>query len=150
MLNLMSVGDISQKPFDEIIELCRKYSCSKSKARKGVRSIKQEGGSVTIIELGNLLENFKTNILGMISYQNDSMNIKKKFEDKALTIFCSRCKKRHPLKNCPLNVVSLCSLCAEDHETDNFLRFLDCNPSTRGQMSQQDKLCKEHKINHGK
>ena len=47
------------------------------------------------------------------------MNIKKKFEDEALTIFCSRCKKRHPLKNCPLNVVSLCGLCAEDHETDN-------------------------------
>ena len=47
------------------------------------------------------------------------MNIKKKFEDEALTIFCSRCKKRHPLKNYPLNVVSLCGLCAEDHETDN-------------------------------
>ena len=45
------------------------------------------------------------------------MNIRKKFEDEALTIFCSRCKKRHPLKNCPLNDVSLC---AEDHETDSF------------------------------
>ena len=47
------------------------------------------------------------------------MNIKKKFEDEALTIFCSRCKKRHPLKNYTLNVVSLCGLCAEYHETDN-------------------------------
>ena len=47
------------------------------------------------------------------------MNIKKKFEDEALTIFLSRCKKRHPLKNCPINVVSLCGLCAEEHETDN-------------------------------
>lgn len=47
------------------------------------------------------------------------MNIKRKFEDEELTIFCSRCKKRHPLKNCPLNNVSLCSLCAEDHETNN-------------------------------
>jgi hypothetical protein len=48
------------------------------------------------------------------------MNIRTKFEDEALTIFCSRCKKRHPLKNCPLNVVSLCGLCAEDHEIDNY------------------------------
>ena len=48
------------------------------------------------------------------------MNIKKRFEDEALTIFCSRCKKRHPLKNCPLNVVSLCGLCVEEHETDNY------------------------------
>jgi len=48
------------------------------------------------------------------------MNIKKKFEDEALTIFCSRCKKRNPLKNCPLNVVSLCGLCVEEHEMDSF------------------------------
>ena len=47
------------------------------------------------------------------------MNIKKKFEEETLTIFCSRCKKRHPLKNCPLNDVSLCGLCVEDHDTNN-------------------------------
>ena len=114
----MAAGDISQKPFDEIIELFRKYSRSKSKAGKGVRSIKPVGGGVTMTKLGNLLENSKTYILGMISSQIDSMNIKNKFEDEALTIFCSRCKKRHPLKNCPLNIVSLCSLCVEDHETN--------------------------------
>ena len=112
MLNLMAAGDISQKSFEEIIELCRKYSRSKSKARKGIRAIKSVGGGVTRKKLGNLLENFKTDILGTLSSQIDSMNIKKKFEDEALTIFCSRCKKRHPLKNCPLNVVSLCGLCA--------------------------------------
>ena len=113
-LNLMVVGDISQKPFKEIIELCRKYSHSKSKDGKGIRAIKSAGGGVTRTKLGNLLENFKTNILGTLSSQIDSMNIKKKFEDEALTIFCSRYKKRHPLKNCPLNV-SLCGLCVEDH-----------------------------------
>ena len=43
----MAAGDISQKPFDEIVELWRKYSRSKSKAGKGVRSIKPVGGSVT-------------------------------------------------------------------------------------------------------
>jgi hypothetical protein len=120
MLNLMVAGDISQKPFKEIIEVCRKYSCSKSKAWKGIREIKSIGGGVTHTELGNLLENFKMDILGILSSQIDSTNIKKKFEDEALTIFCSRCKKRHPLKICPLNVVSLCGLCVEDHETDNF------------------------------
>ena len=124
MLNLMEVGYISQKPFEEIIELCRKYSHSKSKHGKGIRAIKSAGGGVTWIELGNLLENFKTYILGRLSSQIDSMNIKKKFEDEALTIFCSRCKKRHPLKNCPLNDVSLCGLCVEDHETDNFPSLL--------------------------
>jgi hypothetical protein len=95
-------------------------STVESKIGKGVRAIKLAGGGVTRIELGNLLENFKTDILGTLSSQIDSMNIKKKFEDEALTIFCSRCKKRHPLKNCPLNVVSLCGLCVEEHETDSY------------------------------
>ena len=90
------------------------------KVGKGVRAIKLAGGGVTRIELGNLLEKFKIDILGALSSQIDSMNIKKKFEDEVLTIFCSRCKKRHPLKNYPLNVVSLCGLCPKDHETDNF------------------------------
>ena len=71
----MVVGDISQKPFDEIVELYRKYSRSQAKARKGVRSIKPVGGSVTRTKLGNLLENFKTNILGTINSQIDSMNL---------------------------------------------------------------------------
>ena len=69
--------------------------------------------------LWNLLENFKTDILGTLSSQIDSMNIKNKFEDEALTIFGSRCKKRLPLKNFPLNVVSLCGLCVEKHEIDS-------------------------------
>ena len=47
MLNLMVARYISQKPFEEIIELCRKYSHSKSKAGKGIREIKSAGGGVT-------------------------------------------------------------------------------------------------------
>ena len=49
MLNLMGVGDVSQKSLKDIVELCRKYSRSKSKARNGVRAIKSIGGSVTRI-----------------------------------------------------------------------------------------------------
>ena len=66
MLNLMAAGDISQKPFEEIVELCRKYSRSKSKVEKGIRAIKSAGGGVTRTKLGNLLEKFKTNILGTL------------------------------------------------------------------------------------
>ena len=67
MLNLMAAGDISQKPFEEIIELFQKYSRSKTKAGKGIRAIKSVVGGVTQIELGNLLENFKTYILRKLS-----------------------------------------------------------------------------------
>ena len=59
MQYLMAAGDISQKPFEEIIELCQKYSRSKAKARKGIIAIKLAGGGVTWTKLGNILENLK-------------------------------------------------------------------------------------------
>ena len=66
------------------------------------------------------------------------MNIKKKFEDEALTIFFFRCKKRHPLKNCPLNDVSLCGLCAEDHKTNNFPSLLGLQAIYKGASEPTD------------
>ena len=120
ILNLMASGDVSQKSFEDIVEMCRKYSRSKAKARKGVRVVKSSSGGITRLELGNLLENFKTDILGTISAHMDTLSIKKKFEDEALAIFCSRCKKKHPIKNCPLNSISVCGVCAEDHTTEDY------------------------------
>ena len=38
ILNLMASGDVSQKSFEDIVEMCRKYSRSKAKAGKGVRA----------------------------------------------------------------------------------------------------------------
>ena len=107
---MMASGDVSQRSFKDIIELCRKYSRSKEKTGKGVRAPKSTG-SITRIELGNLLENFKTDILETISAQINSVNIKNKFEDEALAIFCSR-------KNCPLNEISLC-VCTKNHEIND-------------------------------
>jgi hypothetical protein len=60
------------------------------------------------------------------------MNIKKKFEDEALTIFCSRCKKRHLLKNYPLNAVSLCGFCAEEHEIESCSTLLGLQAIYKG------------------
>ena len=49
-----------------MIELCKEYSRCKVKLEKNIISTKPIGG-VTRIELGNLLENFKTDILGAIN-----------------------------------------------------------------------------------
>lgn len=72
VLNLMCAGDISFLPFDQISELCRKYSRGKEKARKDSRDSLSKvsistSGSVTRVELGNLLENFKTDLLSTLS-----------------------------------------------------------------------------------
>ena len=99
--------------------MCKKYSRSKAKAGKGVRVVKSSSGGITRLELGNL-ENFKTDILGTISAQMDTLNIKKKFEDEVLAIFCSHCKKKHPIKNCPLNLISVCGVCAEDLTIEDY------------------------------
>jgi hypothetical protein len=81
-LNLMASEDIYQKYFEEISELCRTYSRSRGKNAKSVRELVNKNtkvptsGGVTRIELGNLLEKFKTNILGTIGSQLDTLKIK--------------------------------------------------------------------------
>jgi len=85
-LNLMAAGDIYQKNFETICELCRDYSRSRGKAAKSVReSVNRNtktstSGGVTRVELGNLLENFKTDLLGTIGSQLDTLKIRKKKE----------------------------------------------------------------------
>ena len=75
ILNLMASGDVSHKSFEDITELCRKYSRSRAKAGKSTREgpsrISRTAGTsgITRVELGNLLENFKTDILGTLSSQ---------------------------------------------------------------------------------
>jgi hypothetical protein len=72
MLNLMALGDISHKPFSEICEMCKKYSRSRAKTWKNVwdpynRNLKLvSSGGITRAEIGNLLDNFKRDILSTI------------------------------------------------------------------------------------
>ena len=123
-LNLMGARDISQFHFEEISKLCRKYSCSKSRYGRGLmdtRVNKSASGGVTRIELGNLLEKFKTDILGTLSSQLDTIKVKNKQEEEnpVLSIFCLKCSKRHPLKECSLNTISICGIRMENHSTED-------------------------------
>jgi len=109
----MASGDIYQKNFETISELCRTYSRSKGKTAKSVREPVNKNtktstsGGVTKVELGNLLDNFKTDLLGTIKTdllgtidsQLDTLKIKRKQEEEnpVLSIFCPKCRKRHPL-----------------------------------------------------
>jgi hypothetical protein len=84
MLNLMELGDISHKPFSEMCEMCKNYSRSRDKTGKNVRdpynrSLKPvSSGGIMRAEKGNLLENFKTNILSTIGSQLDTLKLKRK------------------------------------------------------------------------
>lgn len=82
-LNIMCKGDIYQEDYDNIIDLCIK--CSRGSTRlKPVgrdaitRDNKASGESITRVEIGNLLEDFKIDILGTLTTQLDIMQAKQK------------------------------------------------------------------------
>jgi hypothetical protein len=51
--------------------------------------------------------------------QLDTIKIKKKQEEESvsLTIFCHKCGKRNPLRECPLENVHICAICVEYLDT---------------------------------
>ena len=67
-----------------------------------------------------MLDEFKTDILGSLSEQLDTLKIqnKQKAETDALAIFCPKCRKKHALREFPLDakVVETSMICSENHE----------------------------------
>eukprot|EP00253_Pinus_taeda_P010783 PITA_10783 len=111
-LNVMGKGDISNLPLEEIVELCQKYSRGRSKIGKREASskvAKSGAGGITRAEIGSLLENFSTDLLSTLGTQVDVLkeNKKKEEQEKDLAIFCSKCIKKHPLRECPLDSIQL-------------------------------------------
>ena len=76
----MGKGDIYYLPFDEIQDLCQKYS--RGKARNWKRDVtskvtKSATNGISRAELGNLLEYFKTNLLSTLGTQVKTSRTKK-------------------------------------------------------------------------
>jgi hypothetical protein len=76
MLNLMGKGDIYQENYDDIVLLCIRCSRGSSQTHSGMRTPLTKNsnitsGGVTRDEVGNLLENFKIDILSTLTTQLD-------------------------------------------------------------------------------
>ena len=73
ILNMMGKGDISKLPLRDIAELCVHLSRGKSKTAKGprdpslIRANKSVTSSVSRAKIGNMLDEFKTDIVGSLS-----------------------------------------------------------------------------------
>jgi len=124
MLNMLGKGDISKESFDEIVNLCMRCSrgaASRPKSKDSIysRVQKSASGGATRAEIGNLLEEFKTEMLSSFASQIDALQVKKKQAEAeaALAIFCSKCREKHPLWECPLDKVPVCTIFEKDHET---------------------------------
>ena len=141
-LNLMGKGDISTLPFEEIVELCEKYSRSKAKIGKRTlssKATKSASASVTRAEIGNLLEEFKTDLLSTLGNQIDTLKAKRKQEDEdqIMAIFCPKRRKKHALKDCPLENIQVCAFCTENHDIFNCSKvkvLQNCNMAANAEM----------------
>jgi len=95
ILNMMGKGDISQLPLSDIGKFCVHLSRGKSKIGKGprdpslVRVNKSATGSVSRAEIRNMLDEFKTNILGSLSEQIETLKLQNEQKTKtgAMAIF---------------------------------------------------------------
>jgi len=80
-LNIMGKGDIYHENYADIIDLCIRSSRGNTRLKptehdRFVRDNKISTEEVMRAEIGNLLENFKTNILGTLTTQLDIMQAK--------------------------------------------------------------------------
>ena len=137
----MVVGDISHKKFAQISEMCKNYSKSRGKVAKKNREpfSKNTRGNVpsssglTRLELGNLLENFKTDILGAMGSQLDDLqdNMRKEEENTAMSILCRRCRTKNPQREFALNNIFVCHICTVDHTIESFPSLPGLQPYIR-------------------
>jgi len=44
--------------------------------------------------------------------------------ERTLAIFCSKCRKKHPQRKCPLNFVEECAICELNNPTSSFPSLL--------------------------
>ena len=117
----MAAGDISHKTFAQIGEICKNYSRTRGKVAKkfrepfskNIRGNVPISSGVTRVELGNLLENFKTDILGAMGSQLYVLQVKKRKdeEQEEMSIFFPRCRNKHLQRECQLNNISVCHIC---------------------------------------
>lgn len=122
----MGKGDMYQENFADIINLFIKCSRGSMRLKPAERDMitrdnKISGGGITHTEIGNLLEDFKTDILGTLTTQLDIMQAKQKQVEveQNLVILCPRCKKKHSHKECPLDMVQICAIYMKNHATES-------------------------------
>eukprot|EP00253_Pinus_taeda_P022524 PITA_22524 len=87
MLNMLGKRDICKESYDEIVNICKR--CSRGVANRPK------------------------------SRDSTYSRVKKKQAEAeaALAIFYSKCREKHPLRECPLDKVPICTIYEKDHET---------------------------------
>jgi len=110
-LHLLAGGYIYQLHYDNIKNIFRNHSREARKKGRSSQPMASTSSSNSSIkgEIGNMLEEFKSEMLQTLALQLDTMNIKRKQEEeeRTLAIFCPKCTKSHPRNEFPLNCIEI-------------------------------------------
>ena len=89
---------------------------------RNIRGNVPSSRGITRVEIGNVFENFKTDILGAMGSQLDALQAKKRKNEEQveMSIFCPRCRTKHPQRECQLNNISVYHICTKEHPTENY------------------------------
>ena len=94
-LNMLSGGYIYQQPYETIKTIFWNHSMAFRKKGRDRQSTSNTPSYSTFIkhDIGNMLEDFKSDMLHTFALQMDTMQVKRKQEEeeRALAIFCLRC-----------------------------------------------------------
>jgi len=114
-LNMLSGGDIYRLSYGDIKIVFKNHSRASRKKGRASQGLVSPSPSTTSIknDIGNMLEDFKSEIIHTFKLKMDTMQIKRKQEEaeRTLVIFYPRCTKRHPRNECPLNFIEVCLVC---------------------------------------
>ena len=118
-LNLLGQGDIAQKSFGQICDLCRKFSRNQYRSGKGIlnRNKKTKSIDAMILGLENKMENVKIEIMSTINKQINSLKFQQKLVEEQE---CPKCRRKHLLRKYPLDIkeTNKYAICAENHATE--------------------------------
>ena len=64
-----------------------------------------------------MIEDMKTEILHSLALQMDTMQLKMKREEveKAMKVFCPRCRKKYEKNECPPDTMEVCGICYDKY-----------------------------------
>jgi hypothetical protein len=108
-------------------------------------------GGLTQAEIRNVLEDFKTKTLNPLSSQMDTLQARKKQDEAELVLafFCSKCQKKHPLRDFPLNKYETCEIYEQSHATNDCLLYLNWKQCTKEPRKESNKFSLLLKNDHG-
>lgn len=81
-----------------------------------------------------MLQNSKSHILRTLGSQIDTLkhiNGQEEQNEVFFFIFFPKCRKKHHLRECPLDNIYVCGICVERHLTENCLKIVELKATNK-------------------